>query len=321
MDKSYGWNKETSPFHRGEQALHERLGVKERQEAIGRRILRPFMLDEHRDFFAQLPFLIVGSVDADGWPWASVMFGHSGFLETPTNKTLRINGTPVQGDPLGQNIGGNSPVSILGIELPTRRRNRMNGVASKQAGGGYKIDVVQSFGNCPQYIQTRAMEFAKDPKLNPKVEAELFQALSPAMQAFIRSADTFFVASFNAEDDMRDTGGVDVNHRGGRPGFIKIDENTLTIPDYKGNNAFNTLGNFILNPKAGLLFIDFETGDLVMMVGSVDVLLDKSDEVDALPGAQRAWKFTLNRGIRLKNAAPLEWAFGEYSPRLPDLTT
>ncbi len=316
MDKSNGWNKDTSPFHRGEQELHERLGVKDRLEAIGRIILRPFMLEEHQLFFNQLPFLIIGSVDDKGWPWASVVFGQPGFLTSPTDKKLRVQARPIPGDPLAQNMTQDAPVSILGIELPTRRRNRMNGIATQQSDGIYDIDVVQSFGNCPQYIQTRTMEFARDPQSNPDLPVEHFDVIDEVSDV-IKTADTFFVASFNTEDDMRNTGGVDVNHRGGKPGFINVDDNTLIIPDYKGNNAFNTLGNFLINPKAGLLFVDFETGDLVMMVGTVEVLWDMTPEISAMPGAQRAWTFKLDHGIRIKGAAPLRWTFGEFSPRLP----
>lgn len=317
METQTGWNKDTSPFHRGERELHSRLGIQDRQDKLGRLILRPYMPEQHQEFFSQLPFLILGSVDPAGWPWTSIMFGRPGFLTSPTDKKLRVMANPVQGDPIKENMKDNAPVSVLGIELPTRRRNRMNGIASRKSAGIYDIDVVQSFGNCPQYIQTRAPEFIRDPGAESETEVKHFSGLDNKLKAFIRASDTFFVASFNADDDIRDTGGVDVNHRGGKPGFIHIDGDTLTIPDYKGNNSFNTLGNFLVNPKAGLLFIDFQTGDLVMMVGNVNVLWEKTPQIEAMPGAQRAWTFTLDHGVIIKNGSPLRWSFGEYSPKLP----
>ena len=72
-----------SPFHRGEVEIQTRLGVRDKIEMIGRRIIRDRMPDEHRSFFAQLPFIVVGSVDAAGRPWASLLTGAPGFVSSP----------------------------------------------------------------------------------------------------------------------------------------------------------------------------------------------------------------------------------------------
>lgn len=90
----------------------------------------------------------------------------------------------------------------------------------------------------------------------------------------MRSADTCFVASAVPVRDDAVTQGADVSHRGGRPGFLHVDGNCLTVPDYAGNLHFNTLGNFHLHPKAGLCFVDFETGDMLLLTGHVDILWD-----------------------------------------------
>ncbi|KAK0358316.1 hypothetical protein LTR94_035916, partial [Friedmanniomyces endolithicus] len=85
----------------------------------------------------------------------------------------------------------------------------------------------------------------------------------------IGAADTFFVASYAERDDRRQ---VDMSHRGGKPGFVRIsDDGLLTIPDFDGNLFFNTLGNILSNGKAGLLFADFATGDMVQMTGDAKV--------------------------------------------------
>ena len=54
---------EASPFHAGEQALQTRAGVRERAERSGRRMIRDFMPDQHRELFEKLPYVIVGSLD------------------------------------------------------------------------------------------------------------------------------------------------------------------------------------------------------------------------------------------------------------------
>ena len=315
MTQLPGWDRETSPYHRGEQELHRRLGRKEHQERIGRKIHRPFMPEQHRAFFNQLPFFIAGSVDDKGWPWASILFGKSGFVTTPTDRTLRIAATPIQGDPFFENAKPQAPTGFLGIELPSRRRNRVNGVVTKADDSGIHVDVVQSFGNCPQYIQTRAMRWIRDPDKGYSIEIERFESLDETAIRSITTADTFFVASFNHEDHARNTGGVDVNHRGGQPGFVMVADNVLTIPDYVGNFAFNTLGNFLVNPKAGLLFVDFDNGDLLFLTGTTEVLWELTPELKAFRGAERGWRFRLDHGFRLKAASPMRWDFGDYSPK------
>ena len=111
----------------------------------------------------------------------------------------------------------------------------------------------------------------------------------------ITQADTFFVASYiDAKDGSRQ---VDVSHRGGKPGFVRLDEDgTFTIPDFNGNLFFNTLGNFLINPKAGLLFVDFSTGDELQLTGEAKVILD-SPEIAAFQGAERIWQFRARQAI------------------------
>jgi len=303
-----GWDKETSPFHKGEQDLQERLGVKERFEELAKRMFRRYMPDQHREFFEQLPYMVVGSVDKDGWPWASILFGGTGFVKTPNNKLISLAAEPLPGDPLADNLGEGAPLSFLGIEMATRRRNRINVTMTDKLPKGFMARIVHSFGNCPKYIDLRDVEFVRDPqeKIEPP-EIERFTLIDETLSAFIQKAKVFFVASHNPVDDQNDTGGVDVNHRGGEAGFIKLEGNQLTIPDYLGNKMFNTLGNFLINPKAGLLFIDFEMRDLIFLTGTTEILWDDNPHVKTLPNAERAWRFTLDHGLRLKQASPIRW--------------
>jgi hypothetical protein len=43
----------SSPFHRGEQAAQQRLGVREQMERFGSRVIRDYMPDQHREFYGQ----------------------------------------------------------------------------------------------------------------------------------------------------------------------------------------------------------------------------------------------------------------------------
>ena len=54
--------------------------MRDKMERLGRRVIRDHMPEQHREFFSQLPLLLVGTIDACGRPWASVLAGEPGFL-------------------------------------------------------------------------------------------------------------------------------------------------------------------------------------------------------------------------------------------------
>ncbi len=307
-----------SPFHRGEHLLQEKLGIREAMEQFGSRVIRPFMPEQHREFYRQLPFIFAGHADPEGWPWASILFNPPGFIESPSEAELRINAQAVKGDPLRDTLALASSkqqkVGLLGIELPSRRRNRLAMHVVQSDDTGMTLQVDQCFGNCPQYIQSRQMEFVESHKSAEDSQVEQFSELDAEAQALIEKSDTFFVASYMADNSGQASEGADVSHRGGKPGFVRVDDRKLlTIPDYLGNGHFNTLGNIVENGKAGLLFLDFETGDILTLSGTA-TLLDESDETQYFDGAERLWTFELVKGRRIRQALPMRWAFDNYSP-------
>jgi len=305
-----------SPFHRGEHELQARIGQREKLEAIGKRVVRSYMPDQHREFFTKLPFMIIGSVDKEGWPWASILPARPGFITSPTPTSLEIKNWTIKGDPLAESLNkAENPLGFVGIELSTRRRNRVNGRVASSQKDRITVEIDQSFGNCPQYIQHRSVEFFREvEEVGQDYEKQAFSTLDDDARILINATDTFFVSSYIQSKDQPKIEGVDVSHRGGRPGFIKIEGNTLTIPDYPGNNLFNTLGNFIINPKGGLIFIDFSTGELLMLTGTVELSWEKNEDIKAFKGADRSWTFTLHHGIRIKDALPFRSTLGDFSP-------
>ena len=229
---------ERSPFHPGERALQARVGRREAVERAGRLMIRDFMPDEHRAFFASLPLLFVGNLDAAGQPWASLLHGTPGFLSSPDAKTLRVAARPTPDDPLARNLAAGAPLGMLGLEFHTRRRNRINGVVAQVDAHGFEVRVDQSFGNCPKYIQAR-MPVAALPALRGALHVEGL-ALSARAADLIRRADTFFIASAAPDARARDPArGVDVSHRGGKPGFVRVrtqnGRSVLTAPDFPGS--------------------------------------------------------------------------------------
>ncbi|MET0343238.1 MAG: pyridoxamine 5'-phosphate oxidase family protein [Polyangiales bacterium] len=305
---------DASAFHAGEQAAQTRAGVRDRAERLGP-MFRDFLPDQHRLFFEELPFLIVGSLDATGSPWASMLRGRPGFAYTPDAQHLTVRARPMAGDPLAQALAPDAPLGVLGIQLHTRRRNRMNGHITALTDDGFTVGVDQSFGNCPQYIAARApLDLRAAPRV-PTV-AEEGSLLGSEARACIEQADTCFIASASSatpdSEDRRE--GVDVSHRGGRAGFVRVREHdgrtVLTLPDFAGNNAFNTLGNLLRLPRAGMLFPRFDAGTLLLVTGDTEVVFE-GPEVATFQGAQRLVHLTVRRGVLLRDALP---AFGEAVP-------
>ena len=353
-------------FHEGECLMQARVGMRERMAALGAHLIRPFMAEQHQAFFAQLPFVIVGSVDAEGQAWASILAGSPGFIGSPDPHHLRIRARPPVTDPLHQNLIAGASIALLGIEPHTRRRNRMNGIVERIDDDGILVGVQQSFGNCPKYIQARQADYAKREGAEAVHTAT---ALDERSRPIVAHADTLFIATahpganhatvlirlsqtaktdaifqvrsgmalrFPATTDGSDADlqansaskweflfsvcdnristhattqahGVDMSHRGGKPGFVRIDnDRTLTIPDFSGNRFFNTLGNIVLNPRAGLLFIDFESGNVLHIATAAEIIFD-GPELDAFAGAERLLRLTIRHVTHRVASLPLRW--------------
>lgn len=189
-----GWTRTESPFHAGKLAIQARLGVQEQSDKPGRRVIREFLPDQRRQFFAQLPYVLVGTVDASGNPWASILVGNPGFLSTPDARTLEVVAKPLFGDPLLITLADGIDIGLLGIELQTRRRNRINEVVIAARSDRFEVQVEQCFGNCPQYIQIRQSEFTEFDPASPK-SVHRIERLGKQEQSVITTSDTFFIAT------------------------------------------------------------------------------------------------------------------------------
>ncbi|SNT06373.1 hypothetical protein SAMN05444352_122106 [Pseudomonas japonica] len=291
-----------SPWHAGEKQLQARFKVAERMELVGQKVIRDHLPEQHRTFYGQLPFIVVGAVDDHGQPWATLLEGAEGFASSPDPHRLLLASLAHSQDPASTGLRAGRAIGLLGIELHSRRRNRLNGSIRCIDSAGIEVEVEQSYGNCPKYIQPRAFTHVGGPA---RERPETFDGLTPRTQEMIRAADTFFIASHVEHDDGRHA--VDVSHRGGRPGFIAIEGNRLIVPDYSGNQFFNTLGNLLLNPVAGLLFIDFASGDLLQVAGRTELLLD-DPRIQHVEGAERLWSLDVERVVLRRAATALRWA-------------
>ncbi|MFA3916772.1 FAD-binding oxidoreductase [Ruegeria hyattellae] len=296
-------DKSASPFHRGEHMAQSRQGVRD-VEHWAQKVVRDHLPEQHRNFHTAMPFLVIAARDGAGRPWATLVGGTDGFVTSPDNKTLSVTALPMQGDALYEAIRPESDIGILGIELATRRRNRVNGRAGTVTSSGFEFHVDQTFGNCPQYIRERAWrrEENSEPGLTTRG-----RELTDNQANRISSADTFFIASGFRGDGASSTYGMDASHRGGARGFLQVlDDRRVRFPDYSGNNHFNTIGNLLLDPRAGYLFVDFESGSLLQLTGTASIDWD-SDEIAKFPGARRLVTLEIDEVVETCSAVSLRW--------------
>jgi predicted pyridoxine 5'-phosphate oxidase superfamily flavin-nucleotide-binding protein len=290
----------TGPFHSGEREIQRRAGVVEDAQEVGR-IIGGQISPAAVRFLARQRLAVASTVDSGGRVWASLLTGAPGFIAADGMERVRIAARPIPGDPLKANLvaGGRSDVGLVVLDPQTRQRMRLNGTGELDD-HGLRIDVRQLYGNCPKYIQLReAQADAPAATAGPPVVAA---RLGESQRAWVQTADTLFIATFHPE------GGADASHRGGFPGFVRVlGDGRLAFPDYPGNAMFNTLGNLLEYPRAGLLFVDFETGDVLQLTGRATLEGDRSVV------------FEIDETRETRRASPLRMRLVQYSPANPGL--
>ncbi|GAA4012785.1 pyridoxamine 5'-phosphate oxidase family protein [Allokutzneria multivorans] len=279
--------------HPGEQVLQSRAGV---TRPLGSARVGPDIPAVAAEFLSTQRLVVLGAADDEGAVWASPVAGPPGFVRAQGERTVLVDRKPLPQDPLATAFDDERDIGVLAIEPATRRRMRINGRA-RQSGGTLVLHTEQVYANCPKYIQTRTVIDDDDDTAPAAPGARSATELDAAQRAWIASADTFFIAT------LAPCLGADTSHRGGNPGFVTVtDERRLSWPDYVGNFMFMTLGNLELDPRAGLLFLDWERGATLQLTGRAGTDWD-----------QRTVHFELDRVVELTGLAMPKWAFGEYS--------
>lgn len=302
----------TDIFHAGEIRIQTLTGERDIAQLNGR-MIEDRIPERAASFLAQQSYCVLGWRAEDGDLWAMFWAGQTGFAgSSQDGSELRLAITrPSPDDALLvlSDLQPGDDVGVLFIDLSTRRRLRVNGQLADFSAGELVLAVREAFPNCPKYIQRRRADpgaSAADPKVTQRGAA-----LTPQLIGWIEAADTFFVASGLS------TGAMDVSHRGGKAGFVKVADGRLRIPDYQGNSIFGTLGNFAVNPRAGLSFVDFSRRRQMQMTGDVSLEFDAHDDIAATGGTGRWWTFSPRHWIVSAIAAPLNWTAPENSPFNP----
>jgi uncharacterized protein len=292
-------------YHSGELHLQRLSGVTEIADKIAKMMIVDHLPEQHQLFFKLLNSLYIASVDESEKPWASIITGAPGFIHTVNEKHLHIQAQPVAGDKLIENIANHKKIGLLGLEHHTRRRNRAAGELLKFNESGLHLKVNQAFGNCPKYIQARQAHIINarpSPSDNSK---QIFKNMNYECQQLISQSDTFFIASYQPDKNHK---GADISHRGGKPGFVQTpSNNTLIFDDFSGNNLYMTLGNLHNHPYAGLLFINYNNGDLWQIQCEASIIETPHKT------HSRQISLNINQVIKLPQALNIKWQFLEYS--------
>jgi len=277
----------TTGYHAGELAVQQRLGVRIEADRLSPMLDRPELTGGVGRFLAQRTLAVVTARDEAGTLWTSPLTGAPGFLEVLDASTLRILGAPGAGDPL-HDLPAGQALGLVAIEPGKGRRFRVNGRLTQAKPGALTVEVDQAYGNCPQYIQRRELRHDSGVLSTP-----MRQRPGPARVLTRRDLDQVEVADTFFLGTTHPTSGNDASHRGGRPGFVRTeDERTLWWPDYPGNNMFNSLGNLAADPTASLLFLDFRTGRSLQLSGRAELELVARGSWGDDGGTGRVVRFT-----------------------------
>jgi predicted pyridoxine 5'-phosphate oxidase superfamily flavin-nucleotide-binding protein len=287
-------------FHSGELELQTRAGVRETADRVAKGI-HLVVPEAAGAFLEERPLVVLAATDARNRPWASLLTGPEGFARRLDERTIRIDALPVPDDPLSLQLKTGSLAGIVAPDLATRRRLRVNG-RLETVDGGIQIHVDQAYSNCPKYIQMRRPD-RESRGTRPRL-VERSASLRARQLDWIRRTDTFFIATLVPGE------GADASHRGGMPGFVRIENQELSWREYPGNAMFNTLGNIVKNPRTGILVPGFENGSTLQMTGQAAI-----DSNSA--GEELQVRFIPEEVVEIEDVLPQHLRLIEYSPFNP----
>ncbi|MDI9835415.1 pyridoxamine 5'-phosphate oxidase family protein [Streptomyces sp. KAU_LT] len=289
-----------SGFHEGERAVQARAGATEEAARLHGMLRPPWLGGGLRAALAARTFAVLTARDRDGALWISPLTGEPGFLDGH-GTTLTVAAAPRAGDPLHA-LPVPQAAGLLAIDLGLRRRIRVNGRLTDGTDGALTIEAEQAFGNCPAYIRPRLLAPDATAPAGASAPTAVRAGLDDRDRALIEGADTFFLGTTHPDR------GTDASHKGGAPGFVRVEGGELWWPDYAGNNLFTSLGNLTVDPAAALLFLDFTTGRTLHLSGEATVEWRDAAAAGDEGGTGRRVRFRPRRvrgsRIPLREAAP-----------------
>lgn len=297
-------------FHQGEIEMQQLVGEPDKSVTASR-IIQGTVPPGALQFLRQQSMIWIGIKDSNNLPWAFPLFGSPGFINPNKGERIDIELSENALIPeqwlrllsIGKYIG------CLAIELSSRRRLRINGVIKAINPRQLQIEVQQAYPNCPKYIRKR--ELLSRPNEGGFQYLSSGTTLTEALSNIINQSDTAFLASVGPN-------GADVSHRGGPAGFINVDSmNKITVPDYKGNGLFNSLGNLRINPSGGLTIVEFHQGHFLQLTGKINLLLDRDYPDTTTGGTNRYWELEVHEWCLFQLQPNYKWEDLDFSPHNP----
>ena len=283
-------------FLRGQYQARMRWNTQVSGAAFDRK-KRSFLSPEAQEFLAQQVMCVLVGMDEHGALAGRLVFGSPGFAASPEPATciLELDRETLDAgflSALGQHAPG-SQLALFFISYATRERLCVHGTAEivreswparllSRAPSPQKLllNVQQAFFHCPRYIRTTIAGLTA-PALVKGDRARLLRelpdgtqhALSPFLRDFLWHQVSCFLCTVNHQ------GICAVNHRGGAPGFLTAlppDQagpgGWLLMPDYKGNGAFEAVGNILETGLATVIVPDYSMQVALSVCGQARIL-------------------------------------------------
>lgn len=298
-------------FHESELLVQSRAGVRAEASRLSGMLAAPDLDGGMSRFLADRDLIMITARDEHGELWTSPVYGAPGF-SSAHGSTLVVAAVPADGDPL-QQLRAGQQVGVLAVDFDRRRRLRVNGTVTRRGPAEIEIAADQAFGNCPRYIQQRHVVHERAEDGGPGPTRRRDDHLDPDDIAQIRRADTLVLGT------VHPTFGADTSHRGGAPGFVRVEDGTVWWPDYPGNNLFNSLGNIVAEPAAALLFLDFERRRALQVSGKATLEWVPPGSPGDDGGTGRRVRLVPARVVA-STGIPVRGPIGVPSPHNPALT-
>ncbi|SJX60615.1 uncharacterized protein SRS1_11863 [Sporisorium reilianum f. sp. reilianum] len=336
-------------WHAGELFVQTQLGHKD-AVAGAHAIFSPQLTAQHQQFHAALNILSVCTLDGRGRPWGSFLAakdGQHGFIKSPSFTSLIAGqmklheGHPVEvalkegakfgmtqlvrGDDSEYQGPGLKLIAGVGIMFDNRRRNKFAGFINERNVGSeddrtIHVEVMESLGNCPKYINTRRLVPHPDHSpvmLHKALDLAPGESLPPDTLQHIAQADAIFLATrYTSPVQTIFKSHLGINIRGGKPGFLRIATETVMnekqrqvayLPDYSGNRFMSSLGNIHSDKVAGITVPLMRKGapiDVVYLTGDAKVLLG-NESTSIFPGVNACVRVELTGYMHVRDALPL----------------
>ncbi|MGQ0466947.1 MAG: pyridoxamine 5'-phosphate oxidase family protein [Sporichthyaceae bacterium] len=276
----------TEGFHSGELLVQHRAGVADDAARLEGMLGEADIDARTGAWLARRTFAAFTARDAAGRLWTIPLAGEPGFLRG-AGTTLAVAAGPAGFGPLASLTVG-SPAALIVIDFPSRRRFRINGAVVAITAEGLRIEAVETFGNCPAYIPGREVVAAARPAAARPAQP----GLNAYGRAIVENVDSFFLGTAHP------TRPADTSHKGGRPGFVRVEEDgSIWWPDYSGNNMFNSLGNLAENPEASALFVDYDHGVALHLSGTAVLEWIEPGVVGDDDGTGRRVRFRIEQAV------------------------